>query len=82
MDARYEAFAKAEAFLINHAMIIPYGITGGGYQSSRLNTFEGQFATYGQATSRYKGQWIYETAMSETMYYEQLAAWNAVVSGN
>jgi oligopeptide transport system substrate-binding protein len=82
MDARYEAFAKAEAYYINHAMVIPYGITGGGYQASKLNTFEGQFATYGQATSRYKGQWIYETAMSEDMYYEQLAAWNAVVSGN
>ena len=82
MDARYEAFAKAEAYYINHAMVIPYGITGGGYQASKLNTFEGQFATYGQATSRYKGQWIYETSMSEDMYYEQLAAWNAVVSGN
>ena len=82
MDARYEAFAKAEALLINHAFIIPYGITGGGYQATKLNTFEGQFATYGQATSRYKGQWIYEEAMSEDMYYAQLEAWNNAVNGN
>jgi len=81
MDARYEAFAKAEALLINHAFIIPYGITGGGYQASKLNLFEGQFATYGQATSRYKGQWIYETSMSEDMYYAQLEAWNNAVNG-
>lgn len=77
MDARYEAFAKAEAFLINHAMVIPYGITGGGYQCTKMNGFEGQYATYGQATSRYKGQWIYETAMSDEMFEEQLAAWEA-----
>ena len=72
----------AEALLINHAFIIPYGITGGGYQATKLNTFEGQFATYGQATSRYKGQWIYEEAMSEDMYYAQLEAWNNAVNGN
>lgn len=80
MDARYEAFAKAEAFYINHAMVIPYGITGGGYQATKLNTFEGQFASYGQATSRYKGQWIYETAMSEDMFYTQLESWQAVAA--
>ena len=80
MDARYEAFAKAEAFYINHAMVIPYGITGGGYQATKLNTFEGQFASYGQATSRYKGQWIYETAMSEDMYYTQLESWQAAAA--
>ena len=80
MDARYEAFAKAEAFYINHAMVIPYGITGGGYQATKLNTFEGQFASYGQATSRYKGQWIYETAMSEDMFYTQLESWQAAAA--
>ncbi len=74
-DARYEKFAAAEAFLINHAILIPYGITGGGYQATKLNGFEGQYASYGQATSRYKGQWLYEEAMSEEMFYNQLAAW-------
>ncbi len=77
MDARFTAFAKAEAFLINHAMVIPFGITGGGYQASKLNLFEGQYASYGQASSRYKGQWIYETSMSEDMYYSQMEAWKA-----
>lgn len=75
MDARYEKFAKAEAFYINHAIIIPYGFTGGGYQATKMNGFEGQFATYGQATSRYKGQHLYETAMSQAMFDQQMADW-------
>lgn len=80
MDARFEKFAKAEAYYINHAMIVPYGITGGSYQATKLNGFEGQYAGYGQATSRYKGQHLYTTAMSEEMFYQQLEAWQAKVA--
>ena len=75
IEARYTKFADAEAYYINHAMVIPYGITGGGYQATKLNGFEGQYASYGQASSRYKGQHVYETAMSEEMFYDQLAKW-------
>lgn len=81
MDVRFEKFAKAEAFYINHAMVIPYGITGGGYQATKLNGFEGQYAGYGQASSRYKGQHLYETTMSEEMFYNQLDAWTKAASG-
>lgn len=75
IEARYTKFADAEAYYINHAMVIPFGITGGGYQATKLNGFEGQYASYGQASSRYKGQHVYETAMSEEMFYDQLAKW-------
>ena len=34
IEARYTKFADAEAYYINHAMVIPYGITGGGYQAT------------------------------------------------
>ena len=54
-QARYEAFAKAEAFLIEHALVIPYGISGG-YTASYTDPFEGQYAPYGIASLRYKGQ--------------------------
>ena len=77
IDARYTAFANAEAYYIEHAMLIPYGVTGGDYEVTKLNPFEGQYCSCGQATSRYKGQKVYETAMSQEMFEQQLAAWEA-----
>ena len=74
-DARFAGFAKAEAFLIDHAIIIPYGISGGSYQCTKLNAFEGQYAGYGQSTSRYKGQKIYTTAMSQEQFDKLYADW-------
>ncbi len=75
MDKRYTAFAAAEAYYISHAMVIPYGITGGDFQASKLNVFEGQFATSGQSSLRYKGQYVYTTAMSTEMFEAQYNAW-------
>ncbi len=77
MDKRFEAFAKAEAFYIENAMVVPYGITGGSYQITHMNTFEGQYAGYGQAVNRYKGQWLYTTPMTQEQFDDQLAKWNA-----
>ena len=74
-DERYEAFAAAEAFYIDHAIVVPAFISGGSYQATKLNGFEGQFAMMGQATSRYKGQHVYKTAMSMDMYDAQYDAW-------
>ena len=77
MDKRFEAFAKAEAYYIENAMVIPYGITGGSYQITHMNTFEGQYAGYGQAVNRYKGQYLYTTPMTQEQFNKQLAEWNA-----
>ena len=80
MDERYAAFAAAEYYYLENAMIIPYGITGGSYQVTHLNVFEGQYASYGQASSRYKGQWIYTTPMSQEMFDTEMAKWQQQVS--
>lgn len=80
IDSRYEAFAKAEAFYINHAVVVPCFISGGSYQATKLNAFEGQFAMMGQSSSRYKGQHVYDEAMSQAMYDEQYAAWQEKMS--
>jgi oligopeptide transport system substrate-binding protein len=40
-EARYTAFAEAEAFLIRHAFVIPYYTTGGDYAVYRYNFFDG-----------------------------------------
>lgn len=76
---RYTKFAAAEAYYINHAMIIPYGVSGGDYQATKLNLFEGQYAPFGQSSSRYKGQHVYETAMTTEMFNTQLATWQEAI---
>ena len=53
--ARYEAFAKAESYLIEHALVIPYGIEVSSYIATKQNVFEGQYAPFGVSKMRYKG---------------------------
>lgn len=81
MNARYEAFAAAESFYIDHAIVVPGFIAGGSYQATKLNAFEGQYAMMGQSSSRYKGQHVYKTAMSQDMFDAQYAEWTAAMEG-
>lgn len=81
MNARYEAFAAAESFYIDHAIVVPGFISGGSYQATKLNAFEGQYAMMGQSSSRYKGKHVYKTAMSQDMFDAQYAEWTAAMEG-
>lgn len=81
INARYEAFAAAESFYIDHAIVVPGFISGGSYQATKLNAFEGQYAMMGQSSSRYKGQHVYKTAMSQDMFDAQYAEWTAAMEG-
>ncbi len=75
MLARYKSFAAAEAYLINHAIVIPYGSNSGGYTASRLNPFEGQFGATGLASCRFKGQHLLDKPMSTDEYYDAYDQW-------
>ena len=75
ITARYEAYTEAEAFLINHALIIPFGYGNGGYTASRLNPFESQFAPFGISNNRYKGQTLLDAPMSTDQYFEAYDQW-------
>ena len=75
LTARYEAYATAEAYLIDKALAIPYGYDNGGYTASRLNPFEGQFAPFGISNERYKGQKLLDAPMSTDQYFDALDAW-------
>lgn len=76
-DARYEAFAAAESFLLKHGFAIPYSTNASGYSMSRLNTFEGQYAPFGGASQRYKDQHILEKSMSIDEFNAAYAEWKA-----
>ena len=74
-EKRYELYAEAEALLIDHAIVCPCRVSNGdGYFADRLSQFDGQFAPYGLARSRYKGMMIHERSMSMEEFnaaYEQ-----------
>lgn len=73
---RYAAFADAEAILIEHAIAVPLGLSGG-YQATKLNGFEGQYAPFGSSTLRYKGQHIMDAPMSTDMFNAEMEKWEA-----
>jgi oligopeptide transport system substrate-binding protein len=81
MDARYEAFAEAEAFLLDHAFALPIHISSRSYQMCNLNIFEGQYASFGMANLRYKDQHLYDTSMSLEEYQTAYAEWEAALAG-
>ena len=75
-EKRYELFAKAEALLIDHAIICPCRVSNGdGYVADRLSQFDGQYAPYGLATSRYKGKIIHENSMSMNEFNAAYEKW-------
>ena len=51
-NERFEAFAKAESYLIDHALVIPYGVSPAKYVASKLDVFEGEYASCGTVPSR------------------------------
>lgn len=73
--ARYEAFAKAEALLIEHAIVVPYSISFTGYVATRLNAFEGQYAPYGMALLRYKYQHLLDEPMNMAKFTAENEKW-------
>ncbi len=75
LAARYEAFAKAEAFLINHAYVIPFGFGNGGYVASRIDPFTSQFASYGFTNERYKGSEMLSEPMDTDAYFDAYDQW-------
>ena len=74
-EARYLAFAKAEAYLIQHAYMIPMSPWNGGYTVSKLDTFTSQYAPFGISQERFKGQKMLDKPMSTDEYYDAYDAW-------
>ncbi|MEO4055025.1 peptide ABC transporter substrate-binding protein [Solibacillus sp. CAU 1738] len=72
---RYELFAKAEAFLIEEAFVIPYAVGGSGYVASKLNPFEAQYSPFGVTAEKFKGQTVLEKPMSNDQFKKALAEW-------
>lgn len=76
IEKRLNLFAEAEAFLINEAFVIPYGVGGGGYVASRLNPFESAYSPFGVSSERYKGHHLLEEPMDTDTFNELMEIWN------
>lgn len=68
LDARYAAFAGAEAYLIENALVIPLSLPVPPYIATRLNLWEGQYAPTGFSTNRLKGIHILDHYVSMDEY--------------
>lgn len=77
IDRRLNLFAEAEAFLINEAFVIPYGVGGGGYIASRLNPFESAYSPFGVSSERYKGHHLLKEPMDTDTFNELMSIWKA-----
>ncbi len=75
MKKRYELFAKAEAYLIDQAFVIPYARGGGGYEGSKLEPFTCAFSPFGMSNLKFKGQIVRDKAYSTDEYTALAAAW-------
>ncbi len=74
MDARYEAFAKAEAYLLDNALFIPVQTQASSvnYRVSRAEPF-----TQGYESVKYKGMIIDDDPITASSYKKALKKWEA-----
>ena len=78
MTLRYSLFAEAEASLIENAIVIPYTISvEDQYVATRLNPYEGQFASCGVSVLRWKGHHLCDNFLSQADYDSYRAEWEA-----
>ena len=68
INARYEAFANAEALLIRNALVVPMGMSVPAYLATRLNYWEGQYASTGFSNKRLKGIHVLDHYVSMAEY--------------
>lgn len=72
---RYKLFADAEAFLIDQAFVVPYGIGGGGFLASKLDPFSSAYSPFGVSEYRYKGVKVLDKPMNTDDYKKNFEAW-------
>ena len=75
LTKRFENFAKAEALLINNALIVPCYIGPENYQVTKLNIYEGAYAACGYTKLMYKGMHLQDHFISMEEHETNLKDW-------
>ena len=76
-NARYEAYAKAEAYLISNALLVPVQTQSGAvnYRISRIEPFTKQYSQSGICGYKFKGMKIGTEIVDATDYYADRDNW-------
>lgn len=74
-DKRFELYAKAEAFLLDNAIFIPYCSNGGGYSVSKLVPRSGLYGAYGLSDDKYKYKQVADEVVTKAQRDEIIAEW-------
>jgi oligopeptide transport system substrate-binding protein len=72
---RYELFANLEAWWIEQAFGIPYGVGGGGYVASKLEPFTSPYAPFGLSNAKLKHQVVMEKPMNTEEWTAAYEKW-------
>ena len=75
MDARYEAYAKADAYLIEKAFFLPNSQQTRAQRVTKLEPFQTPFANYGDALLKLKGMVIRDEIVTVDEWNAALDAW-------
>lgn len=73
---RYEMFAKAEQYLIEHALVIPFAASGGGYRATTLDPFSGYCTQFGRSMDKYKGKKVLDKPLTNEEFAAAEKAYN------
>lgn len=77
LDARYAAFAKADAYMVAEALIVPMNMQNISYAVSRVVPFSGPYSVAGIAGGKYKYMQVQEEMVTNEQYYEAKEEWLA-----
>ena len=77
-EARYAAYAKAEAFLLEHALVIPFSTDTWGNTVGRVNPFE----TVPDQSGRYKYMHVLSEPLTAEQFTTLYAEWKEAVATN
>ena len=80
MDARYQLFAEAEAFLIENALVIPYRTEMADYQVTKIDPYEGEYASFGLSNLKYKFQHLQDHFITPEENAASFAAWQEALN--
>lgn len=75
LDLRYNLFAEAEAYLLEHAYFIPLYEAGTTYQLSNVNNYTRTYSKTGGVEYRYKGLEVHEEAITREQMAQYKADW-------
>lgn len=80
INARYAAFAAAEAWMLDNAMYIPYMSGGGAYRMTRIVPYTTPGGALGMGKYKYKGAVIQETPVTKAQHEELTAQYQAQIA--